>query len=221
MVGSSNIYVSAAHARSHAGDEDDERYHREQLIWIISVEPLKHHIPFTSKHPPESTHYYATRADDEDAYHVHTHTMDDIIGTVLVKESAHGDAETVKKALEAGLKPASTSVPSEQAADGDSDRWIRKGLHALQAQKLAEDFHVAEFMTFAHGYFVNRLDGDVPAKIAYAGVHKEHKEKLPAPGPHKDNKEHKGKAKRSFWLSYPTKRPNSGDPESRIYGGLM
>ncbi|KAK3112320.1 hypothetical protein LTR53_011526 [Teratosphaeriaceae sp. CCFEE 6253] len=203
---SSNIHVSAAQGRAHPEDEADERYHRTQLTWLLSIEqPQKHHVPFTTRHTADAIHYHAGHSDDKDGYHIHPFTTHDILGTILIKEGAHGDAAHIIQTLEAALKP--TQPTHQEVDDDDSDRWLRKALHALQTQRVIETFDVGEFMTFAHGYFASRLDGEVPARIAYAGPHKDH---------------HRGeKARHSFWLSYPTKGARGGDQESRVYGGLM
>ncbi|TKA69444.1 hypothetical protein B0A55_07108 [Friedmanniomyces simplex] len=208
VAASCNIYLSAAqpHAPKDGGESDTGRHHPDRYTWLISVEPHKSHMPFILKHKVEPVHCYASREEGEAAYSLHTHGTDGIIGTILVKEGAHGDAAHIHQALEADLKSASASAPSEEVPDGKDDRWIRKALHILQAHEFTDAFDVGELVTFARGYFANRLDSDAPARIAYPGLHKDHKEKS---------------SKHHFWLSYPTKAANSGDPESRIYGGLM
>jgi hypothetical protein len=156
MVGAtSNIYVSATQGYTPDKGRDEEGYRRSQHTWLISVEPHKHYIPFIPKHKAEPIHYYAIRQDGD--YKVETHATDGIIGTILVKEGAHGDAQHILQALEVGLKTAPSSPPSEQDADGESDRWIRKGLHVLQHSKITDTFNVGEFMTFAHGYMYDML----------------------------------------------------------------
>jgi hypothetical protein len=152
----SNIYVSATRGyKPDAGRNEQEGYRRAQHTWLVSVEPHKHHIPLVPHHDAEPVHYHAVRLDEGD-YQVETHAAtSDIIGTILVAEGAHSDAKQVLKALEAGLKTApsqSSSSASEQGDDGESDRWLRKGLHVLQHDKITETFNVGEFMTFAHGY---------------------------------------------------------------------
>ncbi|KAK3645392.1 hypothetical protein LTR56_009119 [Elasticomyces elasticus] len=199
-----NIYVSAspAHAAKDCGECDTGRYHRTQHTWLISVEPHKHHMPFVPQHKLEPTHFSANWKDD--GYHVHTHSTGGVIGTILVKEGAKGDVEHIQQVLQAALKPTPANTSSNQTPDDENDRWVKKGLHALQTDKITDTFDLAEFMTFAHG--ANRLDSDAPARIAYPGLHKDHKEKS---------------SKHHFWLTYPTKAPNGAEPGSRTYGGLM
>ncbi|KAK0945577.1 hypothetical protein LTR48_002228 [Friedmanniomyces endolithicus] len=208
VTASSNIYISAtqSHPPEAGGESDNASPQAKSCIWMISVEPHKSHMPFTPKHKVEPVHYYASREGDEDAYRLHTHAIDGIIGTILVKEGAHADAERVLQALEIDLKSGHATQSSGQALDGEDDRWIRNALQVLQTHKFTNKFDVGELMTFAKDYFAKRLDGDGPARIAYPGLHDDHKEKS---------------SKHHFWLTYPTQSPRIGDQESRIYGGLM
>ncbi|KAK1064087.1 hypothetical protein LTR12_007836 [Friedmanniomyces endolithicus] len=208
VTASSNIYVSATqpHPPKDGGESDNASPQAKPCIWMISVEPHKSHMPFMPKHKVEPVHYFASREGDKDAYRLHTHGTDGIIGTILIKEGAHGDAEQVLQALEAGLKSTSAAQSSEQALHGEDDRWIRGALQTLQTHKFTDAFDVDELMTFAKDYFAKRVYGDGPARIAYPGLHEDHREKS---------------SKHHFWLTYPTKSPRIGDQESRIYGGLM
>lgn len=201
---SSNIYVSATRGYQPDDGRDDEGYRRTQHTWLVSIEPHKHYIPGLPRHKLELTHYYATH--DDGTYTIQKHSTDGIIGTILVAEAAHTTAEKIREALEEGLKSTETSLPSEQTADGESDRWVRKGLHALQEHKIISTFDVGEFMTFAHAFIANRLDREAPAMIAYPRLHKDHTKKA---------------QKHSFWLSYPMRSHSEKDAESRLYGGLM
>ncbi|KAK0356054.1 hypothetical protein LTR91_012243 [Friedmanniomyces endolithicus] len=208
VAASSNIYVSATqpHPRKAGGESDNGNPQPTQYIWMVSVEPHKSHMPFMPKHKVEPVHYYASRGGDKNAYHLHTHGTDGIIGTILVKEGAHGNAERVLHALEADMKSGPATQSSEKALDGKDDRWIRSALQVLQTHKFTDAFDVGELITFAKNYFAKRLDGDGPARVAYPGLHEDHEGKS---------------SKHHFWLTYPTQSPRIGNQESRIYGGLM
>ncbi|TKA46727.1 hypothetical protein B0A54_03683 [Friedmanniomyces endolithicus] len=158
------------------------------------------------KHKIEPVHYYASREGEEDVYQLHTHGTDGIIGTILIAEGAHGDAEQVLQALQAGLNSTSAAQSSGQALHGEGERWIRSVLQTLQTHKFTDAFDIGELMTFAKDYFAKRLDGSGLARTAYPGLHENHREKS---------------SKHHLWLTYPTKSPRIGDQESRIYGGLM
>ncbi|KAK5121053.1 hypothetical protein LTR85_005537 [Meristemomyces frigidus] len=211
MVGpSSNVYVSATRGYEPTEGKDEHGYRRSQNTWLISVQPHKHFIPFVPRHKTEPVHFTATRNEDDDSYHVTTHTQDGIIGAVLVAEGAPCSADHVRQALEVGLRSSTTSstLPSEQTPDGQSDRWLRKGLHVLQAHNIIKAFDVGEFFTFAKAYIKNRQEREGPSMIAYPGLDKDHAKKSQKAG---------------FWLSHPMKASTARevDPESRRYGGLM
>ncbi|KAK0249472.1 hypothetical protein LTR91_013391 [Friedmanniomyces endolithicus] len=205
---SSNIYISATqpHPRRAGGESDNGNPQPTPCIWMISVEPHKSHMPFMPKHKIEPVHYYASREGEEDVYQLHTHGTDGIIGTILIAEGAHGDAEQVLQALQAGLNSTSAAQSSGQALHGEGERWIRSVLQTLQTHKFTDAFDIGELMTFAKDYFAKRLDGSGLARTAYPGLHENHREKS---------------SKHHLWLTYPTKSPRIGDQESRIYGGLM
>lgn len=211
MVGaSSNIYVSATRDYRPTEGKDEHGHRRSQTSWLISVEPRKHSISFVSKHKTEPVHFTATKSEADDSYHVTTHTQDGIIGAVLIAEGAHCSADNVRQALAVGLgsTTSSSTLPSEQTPDDQSDQWLRKGLHILQAHNMTKAFDVGEFCTFAHAYGANRMDREAPSMIAYPGLNKDHEKKSQKSG---------------FWLSHPmeTRIGRHVDPESRRYGGLM
>lgn len=155
MVGpsSSNIYVSATKEdQEQSGPENPDHYRKPQKTWLISVEPHKHSIPFVPRHDHDAVHFVATGLGGEGAYAVKEHSKDGVIGAILVAEAVHHDSNFVRKTIEESLQsPSSSSVPSESlVADGQSDHWIRRALHALQDKAVVERFDVGEFMTFAH-----------------------------------------------------------------------
>ncbi|KAI7017140.1 hypothetical protein KC318_g3203 [Hortaea werneckii] len=208
MIGhsSANIYLSATKEDYQDLDpEQAQHYRRPQKIWLISVEPHKHSIPFVPRHQHEATHFVATKRDDESSYSVKEHPKDGIIGAILLAEATHCSSEDIRQKLQDGLQTSTgSSLPSEILEDGESDHWIRRAIHVLQDYGLVERFDVGEFMTFAHSYAANRMEGDGPLSVAYPGLHK------------------RKERKRGFWLSYPMQaRRRECDEESRLYGGLM
>ncbi|EMC98657.1 hypothetical protein BAUCODRAFT_22026 [Baudoinia panamericana UAMH 10762] len=215
----SNIFVSAA--RGHPSDEGrgDKGYRKQHLTWLISVEPHKHALPLLPQRTIERVHYVAIRTDGH--YKLEKHPNHDIIGSVLVAEKAHIDAEKLHAVVEEGLKGLSPS--SESSSDDDTDDaselWLRKALHVLQQHKYTQSsFEVGKFMTFAHGYMASRTDdGDMPSTITYAPLFdKDQKSHDPA----KDD--HQKKPRFGFWVSHPmSKVQRHIDEESRPYGGLM
>jgi hypothetical protein len=209
MVGSSsNIYISATPGYEAKEGRDDQGYRRQQHTWLISIEPHRHAIPFIPRHKQEPTHFVAKHDETAKAYKIEEYPTQGIIGTILIAEGSHGSAEDIRKALEEGLHSTDAKLPSEQTAEHDTDRWIRKGVHVLQEQKLMKACDAGELMTFAHAYVANRLDREAPSMIAYPGLNKDHEKKA---------------RKQGFWLSYPTQNPKSaggggGHEESRRYG---
>lgn len=173
MVGTaSNVYVSATGPHGPAEGKDEHVHHRSQNTWLISVEPHRHFIPFLPRNKHDPIHFTATKNEGEESYTVSTHETSGIIGAILIAKASHCTDTQVREALEEGLASSTSStLPSEQAPEGDTDRWLRKGLHVLQAHHIISAFDVGEFFTFAHAYAANRAEHEAPAMITYPGLH--------------------------------------------------
>lgn len=205
--GSTNIYVSVTEA---VGNEHEQRYRRPQHIWMISVESHHAHIPGTSHKPQEPTHYAASTNSDSGITTIHQRPVTSeppIMGNILVAEASNARPDDVRQVLEDEIGP-SSMLELPKNLDQEPEAWIRKALHGLQKRKIAEQFDLDEFMTFANGYMAERRDFEAPALMAYPKLHKEHAKKS---------------SKHRFWISHPMTshtRTNRNGEASR-YGGLM
>ena len=204
MVGtnSNNIYVSVTGPRDSGREAG---YRKPQHTWLISIEQHPHHVPGTSHKTVEPTHYAATKNHETGVYTVNIHPIESepgIIGNIIIAESVHASADQVRKIIEEALASGSDSSKS---SDHEPEAWIRKAIRGLQQQKIAHEFNIDDFMTFAHGYVASRLDNEAPALMAYPKVHRDHEKK---------SNKHK------FWVSHPmahrTKVNKSG--EALVYG---
>lgn len=209
MVGTSNIYVSVTKA---AKTPRQETYHRPVHSWMLSVEPHHTNIPIPGMHKkdPEPIHYAAARNKETGIYTINTHSIESepaIIGNILVAESAKTSPDDIHKLLEE-LLGSGSSQRKDSSDDEDPEYWIRRALHSMQKQSIAEAFDLEEFMTWARSYEARRIENEAPALVAYPKVHKDHEKKV---------------NKHRFWISRPmadrTKTNDRG--EAMTYGGLM
>lgn len=207
MVGTSNVYVSVTRAPS---SPRQETYHRTPHTWMLSVEPHHTNIPVPGMHrkDPEPIHYAALRNEETGFYTITTHQIENepvIIGNILVAESAKTSPEDVRKLLEELL---GSKNHRDGGDDDEPENWIRRVLHAMQKQNIAESFNLDEFITWAHSYEARRLENEAPALVAYPKVHKDHEKKA---------------NKHRFWISRPmAERTKTNDRgEALTYGGLM
>lgn len=211
MSPKSNIYVSVTRARNTVG----EGYHRPLHTWMISVEQHTGilHIAGKSDKDPEPVHFAAEINDETGVYTINIHAATSepaIIGNILIAEDAHTSVDEVHRLLEQEFGQSSDrSLHKHTSGEGeDAEQWIKNAIRTLQSSKHVEKFSAEEFMTFAHGYEANRMDGEGHALIAYPKAHKEHEKKA---------------SKRGFWISHPmssrTKMNKNG--EASVYGGLM
>lgn len=211
MSPKSNIYVSVTRARGGLG----EGYHRPLHTWMISVE--QHvgmlHLPGKSSKEPEPVHFAAAINEETGVYTINTHPSASepaIIGNILIAEDAHTSVDEVHRLLEQEFGQMSDRALQKHTSgqEGDAEHWIKNAIRTLQSSKHVENFPTEEFMTFAHGYEANRMDGEGHALIAYPKAHKKHEEKA---------------SKKGFWISHPmssrTKMNTNG--EASVYGGLM
>ena len=187
-----------------------ETYHRPLHTWMLSVEQHHTHVAGIGRKDPEPIHYAAARNAETGIYTINTHQAESepaIIGNILVVESAKSSPEDIHRLLEELLGPNSPSKHKD-GSDDEPEHWIRRALHAMQKQKIAEDFDIDEFFTFARSYEASRIEGEAPALVAYPKVHKEHEKKA---------------SKHKFWVTHPmaarTKTNDRG--EALTYGGLM
>jgi hypothetical protein len=210
MVGTSNVYVSVTKA---ANTRHQETYRRPLHSWMLSVEPHHTNIPIPGIHKkdPEPIHYAAARNEETGIYTINTHSIESepaIIGNILVAESAKTSPEDIHRLLEELLGSGSSSKQNDSSDNDDPEYWIRRALHAMQKQSLAEAFDLEEFMTWARSYEARRIENEAPALVAYPKVHKDHEKKA---------------NKHRFWISRPmadrTKTNDRG--EALTYGGLM
>jgi hypothetical protein len=177
---------------------------------MLSVEPHHTHIPGIPRKDPEPIHYAVARDEDTGTYTINTHQAESepaIIGNILVVESAKTSPEDLHKLLEELLGPNSPSKHKD-GGDDEPEHWIRRALHAMQKQKIAEEFDLEEFMIFGHSYAASRMENEAPALVAYPKIHKDHEKKA---------------NKHRFWITHPmaarTKTNDRG--EALTYGGLM
>lgn len=211
MSPKSNIYVSVTRARDPKGDS----YHRPLHTWMISVEQHTGtlHMPGKSNKDPEPIHFAAAKNEETGVYTVNTHSSESepaIIGNILIAEDTNTSVDAIHQLLEKEFGQSSdrTLRPHKSGGSDDPEHWIRTAVHVLQGQKLVEHFNLDEFMTFAHGYEANRMEGEAHALVAYPKVHKEHEKKA---------------SKHKFWVSHPMSNRTkvNGRGEASVYGGLM
>ncbi|KAK5171133.1 uncharacterized protein LTR77_004277 [Saxophila tyrrhenica] len=211
MVSKANIYVSVTRSTNGKG----EGYHRPLHTWLVSVEPhhgSKFHIRGTSHKDPEPIHYGAAKNEETGIYTINTHPHDSepaIIGNILIAEEVSTSDQQVHKLLEEELGESSKRTVEDRRSSGqEAEYWIEHAIRALQKRKLMDAFGVEQFMTFAHAYEANRMDGEGQALVAYPRAHKE---------PEKKASKHK------FWVSHPmaNRTRTNGHGEASVYGGLM
>lgn len=202
MTGTSNIYVSVTGSAPNASGTGIEN---PKHSWMISVEPHHFHIPGTQQKHEEPTHFTATWDEKDGRHNVHLHQIDNepgIIGNILIAESAKVSTDKFHQFLEEELASSTGGSPDAP------ENWIKGALRALQKHKVADEFNIDEFMTWAHAYEADRARGEGQALVAYPKAHKDH--------------ESKG-SKHKFWVSYPPKQRvkhnEEGNPSK--YGGLM
>ena len=216
----SNIYLSVSRGYDSASPDGPPHYRKPQHIWMLSVEPHKHHIPGIPDKHPQPVHIGATWDEDSNRYSLHSLAAGSdygIVGNILISDSASVKVDEIQKLLERHLDSSASgsstasNLPSKEFSSDESDHWIRLGLHVLQRNNTLEAFDVGEFMTFAHSFVAQRLDedSDAPAMIAYPHLHADHEKKS---------------KKRKFWISYPTSASTDSknkNVKDKLYGGLM
>lgn len=174
-----NIYVSVGQAlRKGSAQSDGSRYHRPKHTYLISVEPHRLRIPGTPQHDTPLTHFEAITdpvTGDRSIATYSSRTAPPIIGHILVARSTQATVDKVRKALAEKFRSAREA--EDAYADDEEEHHLRMHLHALRDHGLIAKFDIDEFISWTHGYAVERSSDLAPSLVTYPRAHKEHQRK--------------------------------------------
>lgn len=173
----SNLHVSFAAVE---GEPDpDVGYRRTEYIWLISVEPYKHHMPGLPSRLQVPVHYRAQYDKSTRTYNVtsgwHDRTATDMLGAIMIAEGAKCSPDDIYDLLARRSRHSHNSV---NASEHWPDLWLRQALHVLQGQKMVECFDIDDFMVFAQSYAAQIMHFDAPPMVAYSKLSRAYERRI-------------------------------------------